>query len=84
MIKGTVESIAKASIVVSIESEVKTLTGTAVEALAPTVKLGDVLEFDSVTDLKTIRIAPKEKAQPAPKRASGSPTPAFVGRKVQF
>lgn len=83
MIKGIVESISKTSIVVSINSEAKTLTGTAVEALAPTVKLGDTLEFDDVT-VKTIRIVPKEKAQPAPARSSSSPTPAFVGQKVQF
>jgi hypothetical protein len=84
MIKGTVESISKTSIVVSLESAATTLTGTAIEALAPTVKLGDTIEFDDVAETTKARIVPKEKAQPAPKRASGSPTPAFVGHKVQF
>lgn len=68
--KATVDSISKSSVIVIGEDKaVHNLTGAAVAALAPTLKLGDVVQFDKVEGLSTIK---KVKAEAAPE-ASAAP-----------
>jgi hypothetical protein len=79
---GTVESISKTSIIVTVDNETQTLTGPAVEVFVGTLKLGDSVEFTVSGETgitETIRkpeptsktVVPKA---PATQRASSSPT----------
>lgn len=77
MQKATVESVSKKSIIVSQNEKTITLTGAAVEAIAPTLKLGAVVEFDNAEKLTTIKIAAKAPAAATATRVKGSsPMPA--------
>lgn len=73
MIKAVVESISKESIIVKAGNDILTLTGAAVLAIAPTLKLGNEVEFDKVEGLATIRIMPAAPAPTATKKAGSSP-----------
>lgn len=72
MLKAIVESISKESIIVKAGNDVLTLTGAAVLAIAPTLKLGNEVEFDKVENLSTIRILPTQAAS-SPKKSGSSP-----------
>lgn len=77
MQKATVESVSKKSIIVSQNEKTITLTGAAVEAIAPTLKLGAVVEFDNAEKLTTIKIAAKAPAAATATPVKGSsPMPA--------
>lgn len=72
--QATVDSISKSSVIVIGEDKaVHNLTGAAVAALAPTLKLGDVVEFDKVENLSTIKKASKATATAAPAVKGSSP-----------
>ena len=71
--QATVDSISKSSVIVIGEDKaVHNLTGAAVAALAPTLKLGDVVEFDKVENLSTIKKASKAAAATAAPAVKGS------------
>lgn len=71
--KATVDSISKKSIIVIGEDKAPlTLTGAAVDVLAPTLKLGDVVEFDKVEGLSTIKKLPASAASTATPGVKGS------------
>lgn len=83
---GTVESISKTSLIVTVGDETQTLTGPAIEVFVKTLKLGDQVEFTVSGETgitETIRkpeptsktVAPKP---PATQRGSSSPTSAFT------
>jgi hypothetical protein len=87
---GTVESISKTSLIVTVGNEAQTLTGPAVEVFVKNLKLGDQVEFTVSGETgitETIRrpeptsktVAPKP---PATQRASSSPTSAFTQASV--
>lgn len=83
MLKATVESISKKAIIVTAGKATHTLTGAAVEALAPGLALGDVVEFDSAEKLTTVRKLPKAAAAPAPVVQGKSPVSRLSGSMKQ-
>lgn len=60
--KAVVESVSKQSIIVTNVLGTHTLSGAAVEAIAPTLKLGDNVEFDDPKKLTTIKKIKETKA----------------------
>ncbi|HEX9137101.1 MAG TPA: hypothetical protein VF905_09180, partial [Nitrospirota bacterium] len=66
MLQGTIESISKTSIVVSSNGVMHTLTGAAVEKIAPTLTLGQAVEFDTAENPTIVQKASAKKAA-APK-----------------
>lgn len=72
MQKATVESVSKKSIIVSQNDKTITLAGAAVEVIAPTLKLGNVVEFDNAEKLTTIKISTDTPAAATTTRVKGS------------
>lgn len=73
LISGTVESISKQAIIVSLNGVPTTLQGPKVEALAPDLKLGDVVEIDDASNIQVIQKQGTKKASTASRRAGNSP-----------
>jgi len=76
LIEGTVESISKQAIVVTLNGVPTTLQGTKVEQLAPTLKLGDVVEIDDASNIQVIQKKGEKKATTT-RRAGNSPAGAL-------
>lgn len=86
MLQGNVESISKTSIVVKTGSDIITLSGAAVEKIAPTLTLGQVVEYDkaelpAVVQKPAAKQAAATQTTAAP-RASSSPTERLTASSV--